>query len=93
MTNEYSRFTVLQLNVFVSYYLCYIIYNSAVVRHFHCSIVLFISASPTAVTLMIVNSLSVKAAARVQVLFTAAKLGALGIIIVGGIVRLAQGKL
>ncbi|XP_052817307.1 b(0,+)-type amino acid transporter 1-like isoform X1 [Mya arenaria] len=50
-----------------------------------------IIAAAAIVTLMIVNSLSVKAAARVQVIFTFAKLSALGIIMVGGIVRLAQG--
>ncbi|KAL4234014.1 b(0 +)-type amino acid transporter 1 [Mactra antiquata] len=51
-----------------------------------------IVAAAAIVTLMIVNSLSVKAAARVQILFTAAKLIALGIIIVGGIVKMAQGS-
>jgi L-type amino acid transporter 9 len=42
---------------------------------------------------MIVNSLSVRVAAKVQIVFTAAKLIALGIIMVGGIVRLAQGEI
>lgn len=44
------------------------------------------------VTLMLVNSMSVKVAAKIQIIFTAAKLIALGIIIVGGIVRMAQGN-
>lgn len=41
---------------------------------------------------MLVNSMSVKVAAKIQIIFTAAKLIALGIIIVGGIVRMAQGN-
>jgi L-type amino acid transporter 9 len=40
---------------------------------------------------MIVNSTSVRAAAKIQILFTAAKLIALVIIIIGGIVNLAKG--
>lgn len=50
-----------------------------------------IVAAAAIVTLMIVNSMSVKVAAKVQIIFTAAKLIALVIIIVGGIVRMAQG--
>ncbi|XP_052229246.1 b(0,+)-type amino acid transporter 1-like isoform X1 [Dreissena polymorpha] len=48
-------------------------------------------AAVAIVTLMVINSMSVTAAARVQILFTAAKLGALVIVMIGGIVRLAQG--
>lgn len=44
------------------------------------------------VTLVIINSISVRAAAKVQILFTAAKLIALVIIIIGGIVNLAKGQ-
>ena len=41
----------------------------------------------------LVNCASVKLAARVQVTFMFIKLAALAIIIIGGIVRLAQGKI
>ena len=44
------------------------------------------------VTVTLVNCASVKLAARVQVIFMIAKLAALAIIIIGGIVRLAQGN-
>lgn len=37
-----------------------------------------------------INCISVKAAARVQIVFTIAKLLAIGIIIIGGFVRLGQ---
>ncbi|KAL8559422.1 hypothetical protein ACOMHN_045219 [Nucella lapillus] len=43
------------------------------------------------VTLAVVNSYSTRLAARVQIVFTMAKLGALAVIIVGGLVRVAQG--
>ncbi len=39
-----------------------------------------------------INCYSVKLAARIQVIFTVAKVVALLIIIIGGIVRLGQGK-
>ena len=42
-------------------------------------------------TVALVNAYSVTLAARVQVVFTAAKLGALVVIIIGGFVRMAQG--
>lgn len=45
------------------------------------------------VTLMAVNSFSVSLSTKVQVLFTGAKLLALCIIVVGGIVKLIQGEL
>lgn len=48
-------------------------------------------AAAAIVTLMVVNSMSVSLSSRITVLFTAAKLLALCIIMVGGIVRLAQG--
>ncbi|VDI29144.1 Hypothetical predicted protein [Mytilus galloprovincialis] len=44
------------------------------------------------VTLTIINCYDTRAGASVQVFFTAAKLIALAIIIVGGLVRLGQGK-
>jgi L-type amino acid transporter 9 len=44
------------------------------------------------VLLTAVNSFSVKLATRIQIVFTAAKLGAMVVIIVGGIVKIAQGK-
>ena len=43
-------------------------------------------------TVTLVNCASVKLAARVQVTFMVAKLAALAIIIIGGLVRLFQGK-
>ena len=43
-------------------------------------------------TVALVNCYSAHLAARVQVVFTAAKLGALVVIIAGGIVRMAQGR-
>ena len=44
------------------------------------------------VAVALVNSYSTNLAARVQIVFTVAKLVALVIIIVGGIVKLAEGK-
>lgn len=44
------------------------------------------------VTLTVINAASVKLAARVQTLFTMAKLAALLIIIISGIVLMAMGK-
>lgn len=46
----------------------------------------------SAVLITAVNCFSVKLAARIQVVFTAAKLLAIAIIIIGGIVRLGQGN-
>ena len=45
------------------------------------------------VAVTLVNCISVKLAAHVQVLFTVIKLVALLVIIIGGMVKLAQGKL
>lgn len=42
--------------------------------------------------LTVVNCYSVKLAARIQVIFTAAKLLAIGVIIVGGLVHIAKGN-
>jgi amino acid transporter len=44
------------------------------------------------VTVSFINVLSVKYALKIQIIFTIAKLIALFIICIGGIVRLAQGK-
>ncbi|XP_067927857.1 Y+L amino acid transporter 2-like [Watersipora subatra] len=44
------------------------------------------------ITLTVINAVSVKVASRVQTLFTAAKLAALMIIIIAGIVMIAQGN-
>ncbi|XP_071089047.1 b(0,+)-type amino acid transporter 1-like [Haliotis cracherodii] len=52
-----------------------------------------IVAAIALITVGIVNSWSTKLAARVQVVFTAAKLIALGIIIVGGVVKMAEGNI
>ena len=41
---------------------------------------------------MVVNCYSVKITNHVQIIFTVAKLSALGIIIVGGLVQLAKGQ-
>lgn len=45
-----------------------------------------------AVTVGLVNCYSADLAARVQVIFTAAKLGALAVIMIGGVIRLSQGQ-
>ncbi|KAL8559420.1 hypothetical protein ACOMHN_045217 [Nucella lapillus] len=50
-----------------------------------------LAAAVALVTLAVVNSYSTRLAARVQIVFTVVKLGALVVIIVGGIVRIAQG--
>ena len=44
------------------------------------------------VLLLLINGRSVVTAARIQVIFTVGKVLALGVIIVGGIVKLAQGS-
>ncbi|KAL8559421.1 hypothetical protein ACOMHN_045218 [Nucella lapillus] len=50
-----------------------------------------LTAALALVTLTVINSYSTRLAARVQIVFTMAKLGALVVIIVGGLVRVAQG--
>lgn len=50
-----------------------------------------LTAAAALVTVGVVNCYSATLAARVQIVFTMAKLGALVIIIIGGIVRLGQG--
>ncbi|KAK7114785.1 b(0,+)-type amino acid transporter 1-like [Littorina saxatilis] len=50
-----------------------------------------IAAAAVLVTVGLVNCYSADLAARVQVIFTAAKLGALAVIMIGGVIRLSQG--